>query len=694
MGNTKPPVASKRRKKKKGRPSLLDLQRRSLRLQRLEQGEEDQQPSPNPDDDPRRPSSRLKPDAAAEAAAAAADDDEDEDGDDHSGRRRREKKLRLVLRLPNIPSTDTAASGSESDGRRAGKIGPAGSDAQTEGQNPVSKGMDLPQDSGPTTPLPDKKLLVFILDRLQKKDTYGVFAEPVDPEELPDYHDIIKHPMDFATIRKKLSGGAYANLEQFEKDVFLICSNAMQYNAPDTIYYRQARSIQELAKKNFENLRQESDDNEPESKPVRRGRPPSKNIQKKLGRPPVDRASSNFSSNATHSNAGDSGLWTSLSHDLSRKGLDKTSSSELPAKPYGLRIIESHSLIGDHKSERNEDNSGSAVKGFSIKYPKKPLVIDENRRITYSHPQVFGSTSESSVLTTFEGERKQLIPVGLYMEHAYARSLARFAAKLGPIGWEIAAKRIESVLPPGTKFGRGWVGDNEVPQPSQPPLLTRSPSRVSQPESTPTTSALASEHSPSGMLTEVCANTTPSTSSPLSSRVLDSGEVIARNHGSVFKPQSAVGGQGNWQKTPFHLNQAAAAMQPNMNGFNNPLGFNHPSQVGKSVITCASPESFSSEAMRTHSRALDMVARNSSQTTSSNFNIDKVTMVADPSTSSSSGSHLPDSGHDSQGTWRGLSINPKSASVPPDLNVGFQTPGSPVSGFLLDSQNPNLSLQL
>jgi len=73
-----------------------------------------------------------------------------------------------------------------------------------------------PSDSGPTTPLPNKKLLLFILDRLQKKDTYGVFTEPVDPEELPDYHDIIKHPMDFSTIRKKLDKGAYSNLEQFE----------------------------------------------------------------------------------------------------------------------------------------------------------------------------------------------------------------------------------------------------------------------------------------------------------------------------------------------------------------------------------------------------------------------------------------------------------------------------------------------
>ena len=34
--------------------------------------------------------------------------------------------------------------------------------------------------------------------------------------QLPDYHEVIEHPMDFGTVRKKLSSGAYANLEQFE----------------------------------------------------------------------------------------------------------------------------------------------------------------------------------------------------------------------------------------------------------------------------------------------------------------------------------------------------------------------------------------------------------------------------------------------------------------------------------------------
>jgi bromodomain-containing protein 9 len=58
--------------------------------------------------------------------------------------------------------------------------------------------------------------------------------------------------------------------------------------------------------------------------------------------------------------------------------------------------------------------------------------------------------------------------VGIQVEHAYARSIARFAAKLGPSGWAIAVKKIERVLPSGTEFGRGWVVDGE---PTQKPEL-------------------------------------------------------------------------------------------------------------------------------------------------------------------------------------------------------------------------------
>jgi hypothetical protein len=43
--------------------------------------------------------------------------------------------------------------------------------------------------------------------------------------QLPDYHDVIDHPMDFATVRKQLANGSYSTLEQFE--VGALCYLAM-----------------------------------------------------------------------------------------------------------------------------------------------------------------------------------------------------------------------------------------------------------------------------------------------------------------------------------------------------------------------------------------------------------------------------------------------------------------------------------
>ncbi|GJU41469.1 hypothetical protein Tco_1194426 [Tanacetum coccineum] len=56
---------------------------------------------------------------------------------------------------------------------------------------------------------------------------------------------------------------------------------------------------------------------------------------------------------------------------------------------------------------------------------------------------------------------------GLHDEHGYARSLALFAANLGPVVWKVASKKIKKVLPPGTKFAPGVVDDNDnIPPPS------------------------------------------------------------------------------------------------------------------------------------------------------------------------------------------------------------------------------------
>ncbi|KAF8113690.1 hypothetical protein N665_0046s0040 [Sinapis alba] len=412
-------VAETVTKKKKGRPSLLDLQKRAIKQQQLQNLHDDHRSAPK---NPNSLNSRIRSKRRNPNRNRVSSDDDGEEEDDDE---RREKKHRL---LRGLNSHSRRYSPNSKSGGAA-----HGSDYTGEKASDVLQGS--PVESGPTTPLPDKKLLLFILDRLQKKDTYGVYSDPVDPEELPDYHEIIENPMDFSTLRKKLDSGAYSSLEQFEGDVFLICTNAMEYNSADTVYYRQARSIQELAKKHFENLRQDSDDEE--TQPQQQQQQP-KVVER-------GRTASDISADALNPE-GDSSNKFSGAYNLRRTSVRMNHDNETQS---GCSI------------DWENEFPPSVVKAVN-KYGMKHFDVDDNRRDTYNHLST--SEQEPWVLTTLEEELKQLIPVGLNTEYGYTRSLARYGANLGPLAWKIVSRRIENALPGGIKFGLGWVGEDDPPK--------------------------------------------------------------------------------------------------------------------------------------------------------------------------------------------------------------------------------------
>ncbi|XVF41264.1 hypothetical protein PTKIN_Ptkin01aG0266800 [Pterospermum kingtungense] len=113
--------------------------------------------------------------------------------------------------------------------------------------------------------LPEKSKLELLLGILQRRDTQKYFADPVNAEEVEYYYDVIKEPMDFGTIAKKLNEGSYQTLEQFEHDVFLVSNNAMLFNASNTVYYRQARALKELATRLFHILKTDPENFETEA---------------------------------------------------------------------------------------------------------------------------------------------------------------------------------------------------------------------------------------------------------------------------------------------------------------------------------------------------------------------------------------------------------------------------------------------
>ena len=77
-----------------------------------------------------------------------------------------------------------------------------------------------------------EKIARQLLNVLWRVKDAEIFHKPVDPIELnvPNYYDIIKNPMDFSTVKKKLNNFTYTNLKEFCEDMNLIFSNCFLYN--------------------------------------------------------------------------------------------------------------------------------------------------------------------------------------------------------------------------------------------------------------------------------------------------------------------------------------------------------------------------------------------------------------------------------------------------------------------------------
>ena len=103
--------------------------------------------------------------------------------------------------------------------------------------------------------------------------------------QAPGYFSVVQRAMDFTTMRAKVQGDSYSAWQQFEvqlmpchrpvlplslqacaievcshasgshtwlllqDDMDVMFDNAMVYNTPDTVYYKQARSLKALAAK-------------------------------------------------------------------------------------------------------------------------------------------------------------------------------------------------------------------------------------------------------------------------------------------------------------------------------------------------------------------------------------------------------------------------------------------------------------
>ncbi|XP_068263629.1 bromodomain adjacent to zinc finger domain protein 2B isoform X6 [Nyctibius grandis] len=97
----------------------------------------------------------------------------------------------------------------------------------------------------------DLAICSMILSELETHEDAWPFLLPVNLKLVPGYKKVIKKPMDFSTIRDKLSSGQYPNLEAFSLDVRLVFDNCETFNEDDSDIGRAGHNMRKYFEKKW-----------------------------------------------------------------------------------------------------------------------------------------------------------------------------------------------------------------------------------------------------------------------------------------------------------------------------------------------------------------------------------------------------------------------------------------------------------
>lgn len=272
------------------------------------------------------------------------------------------------------------------------------------------------------------------------------------------------------------------------------------------------------------------------------------------------------------------------------------------------------------------------------------------------------------------------------MEHGYARSLARFAANLGPVAWKIASKRIGSVLPIGVEFGPGWVGENESVRSQQFSFREGEDKVQCNPASDDHKDRLRCQ-STSGLNSVADRYSLQSRVNMENCREFNSQNGLASLNSGV----SGIRAVPPFQNSMIHSGNLGLNSRFMSCVLPQPENVNIPS-------TLTGMSSSTNTSVPFHHQMVGMFSENMNTQSMPKGDIDSNEAKSEISSRSRHPlAHATQLAYGGETSWQGLSINNKqvSYSLPPDLNVEFGAPGSPSSLIQIGlPQQPDLALQL
>jgi len=84
-----------------------------------------------------------------------------------------------------------------------------------------------------------------ILLAMVRRDPLCLFAEPV-PANVVGYSTVVTSPIDFGKVKSRVQREKYTSLSAFISDARLLCTNALAFNPPGSIYSKTAKELHDV----------------------------------------------------------------------------------------------------------------------------------------------------------------------------------------------------------------------------------------------------------------------------------------------------------------------------------------------------------------------------------------------------------------------------------------------------------------
>lgn len=93
---------------------------------------------------------------------------------------------------------------------------------------------------------PNYNQLLHLINDMQNHGSSWPFTQPVNRDEVADYYEVIKEPMDLSTMEEKHEKDLYPTPEEFIRDAKLIFDNCRKYNNETTPYAKSANKLEKF----------------------------------------------------------------------------------------------------------------------------------------------------------------------------------------------------------------------------------------------------------------------------------------------------------------------------------------------------------------------------------------------------------------------------------------------------------------